>query len=106
EFPPQEVVGLVQVGQSAKLRLDAYPWMHEGTIEGTVTAIASVPTHDRIRVEMSIDHAPVHLDHGLTAVAEIHVERTTPFRLVMRAAGDLLTERPASADGSDASSPE
>ncbi|MEX1365482.1 MAG: HlyD family efflux transporter periplasmic adaptor subunit, partial [Nannocystaceae bacterium] len=93
EFPPQQVVGLVAVGQPVRLRLDAYPWMHEGAIEGTVTAVASIPTGDRVRVEIRIDRAPsVPLQHGLTGVAEVHVQTTTPFRLVMRSAGDLLSE--------------
>lgn len=92
ELLPSEAVGLVKVGQPARLRLDAHPWMHEGTIEGTVTAVAWVPTHDRIRVEIGIERSAVPLHHGLTAVAEIHVDTTTPFLLVMRAAGDLLSE--------------
>lgn len=98
EFPPRDVVGLVSVGQSATLRLDAFPWLRHGALRGTVVAVGLIPTNGRVRVEIALDPSPpVPLHHGLTGTAEVHLQTTTPLRLIMRAAGAFLSD--SSVDG-------
>jgi multidrug resistance efflux pump len=93
-FAPS-ALGRLRPGQSAWLRLDAYPWTEYGALPATVERVAGEPADGGLRAELALAGAPseVPLQHGLTATAEVAVERLTPARWVLRAAGGLW--RPA-----------
>jgi membrane fusion protein (multidrug efflux system) len=98
-FPPSSL-GRLRPGQTAWLRLDAYPWSEYGTVEATLERVADEPVDGRLRAELTLaepDRARLPLRHGLTATAEVAVERLTPARWVLRAAGGPF--RPAAAPG-------
>ena len=94
QFPPLSALGRIRPQQRAHLRLDGFPWTQYGTLAGEVLSVANEPRDGLIRVELSIDpsSAPnIPVQHGLPGTAEIQVERVTPFTLVLRAAGKVLT---------------
>ena len=90
------VVGRLKPGQSARLRLDGFPWTQYGTLPATVTDIDTEPRDGMVRVELSLSPRPtskIPLDHGLTGSVEIEVERVAPTVLLLRAAGQFLRTR-------------
>ncbi|MEM7050238.1 MAG: HlyD family efflux transporter periplasmic adaptor subunit [Acidobacteriota bacterium] len=99
-FPPS-ALGRLAPGQSAWLRLDAYPWTDFGAVEATVERVADEPNDGRLRAELALAPSPprgVSPRHGLTATAEVAVETVTPARWVLRAAGGTL-DRPVPSGG-------
>jgi membrane fusion protein (multidrug efflux system) len=105
EFLPAVALGRVQTGQSARLRLDSFPWTQYGSLATTVSNVASEVRDGRVRVELAMaapQAARMPLQHGLRGTVEVEVEQATPATLVLRAVGQLLA-RPrawlASRDG-------
>jgi membrane fusion protein (multidrug efflux system) len=89
-------LGRIQVGQTARLRLDGFPWTQYGTLAATVISVGNEPLADEVRVELDIQpkSAPdIPLGHGLTGTTEIEVEHASPLQLVLRAIGQQLTTR-------------
>jgi membrane fusion protein (multidrug efflux system) len=104
---PKEVVGMIQPGQTAQLKLDGYPWTIYGTVPAKVTRVGTEPglvatpeaIPGTVRVELDIV-APadqrIQLRHGMTLTVEVEVARVSPIALLMRAIGDWHAEPPAS----------
>lgn len=92
DFAPAHVVGRVSKGQSARMRLDGFPWAQFGTIALTVDRVASEIRDGRIRVELLPDASARSklLQHGLPGSVEIEIEHTTPLVMALRAAGQVL----------------
>jgi membrane fusion protein (multidrug efflux system) len=102
---PKEVVGIVQPGQTAQLKLDGYPWTVYGTVRATVTRVGTEPglvatpeaIPGTVRVELDIK-APadprIQLQHGMTATVEVEVARVSPIALLMRAIGEWHADPP------------
>src|SRR5262245_2991214 len=96
EFAPARVLGRVRRGQTARMRLDGFPWAQFGSVTIKVDRVAREIRDGRIRVEFLPDaHADaILLQHGLPGSVEVEIEQTTPAVLALRAAGQMLT-RPA-----------
>ncbi|MCI0666547.1 MAG: HlyD family secretion protein [Methylococcaceae bacterium] len=95
EFPPARVLGRVQAGQSARMRLDGFPWAQYGSVSLKVDRVAAEIRNNLIRVEFipdSQNHERLFLQHGLPGTVEVAVEQTTPAMLALRAAGQMLTK--------------
>ena len=92
-FLPVIAVGRVETKQTARLRMDGYPWTQYGTVAAEVSAVGNEPADGLIRVELVITDksTPIPLKHGQTASVEIAVERASPAMLILRAAGEFLT---------------
>jgi len=93
-FLPPAALGRIQVGQSARLRFDGFPWTQYGSVSATVASIAREPRHGRVRVELTVHPhpaSPIPLQHGLPGMVEVQVARVSPATLVLRAAGRLLS---------------
>jgi hemolysin D len=102
---PKEVVGIIRPGQRAQLKLDGYPWTVYGTVGATVTRVGTEPGQvatpenipGTVRAELDID-APsdqrIQLHHGMTATAEVEVNRVSPVALLMRAVGEWQADPP------------
>jgi membrane fusion protein (multidrug efflux system) len=102
DFLPPSALGRIRVGQSARLRLEGFPWTQYGSLAATVRRVASEVRNGRVRVELSLDpdHAsPIPLQHGLPGSVEVQVERLAPATLVLRAAGKLLARPVAGGQG-------
>jgi membrane fusion protein (multidrug efflux system) len=95
EFAPARVLGRVHPGQTARMRLDGFPWAQYGTIPVKVDRVAREIRDGLVRVEFlpnSQDDSNPLMQHGLTGSVEIAIERTTPAVLALRAAGQTLTK--------------
>lgn len=92
DFEPGSALGRVRPGQSARLRLEGFPWTRYGSVDTTVSRVASEIRSGRVRVELALG-APtsIPLEHGMPGTVEVEVERVTPATLVLRSAGKLLT---------------
>lgn len=102
---PKEMVGIIQPGQTAQLKLDGYPWTIYGTVPARVTRVGTEPgiaatpeaIPGTVRVELDIQ-APadprIQLQHGLTATVEVEVARVSPVALLMRAIGEWHAPEP------------
>jgi len=94
EFPLASV-GRLREDQPARLRLEAFPWTEYGTVPAVVQSVGTEAQHGRVRVELRVlpEASPtLHLEHGLAGTAIVEVERVSPARLVLRAAGQLLRD--------------
>jgi hypothetical protein len=94
EFIPGSAMGRVRPGQRATMRLDGFPWAQYGSIDATVSRVATEIRDGAVRVEFTParDGNPADLmQHGVPGVIEVAVERAAPASLVLRAAGLLLS---------------
>lgn len=91
---PVAAVGRIRAGQTARLRLDGFPWTQYGTLAATVTGVGNEAADGLIRVELRVEPPPtsrIPLQHGQTGAVEVAVEQASPAVLVLRAAGQYLT---------------
>jgi multidrug resistance efflux pump len=98
EFAPTAALGRIHAGQSARARLDGFPWAQWGTVGAVVRTVGSETRDGAVRVEFAIPHpegSRIPLEHGLPGSVEVEVERVSPAVLVLRAAGQLVSPRPA-----------
>lgn len=91
-FEPS-AVGRLRPGQSARLRMQGFPWTKYGTIAAQVARVGNEPSRGLVRVELDVsvrsnDRIPI--EHGLPGRAEVQVERLSPLSLAMDAAGRYL----------------
>jgi membrane fusion protein (multidrug efflux system) len=90
---PMAAVGRLQMGQSARLRLDGFPWTQYGTLAATVAEVGNEAREGLIRVELTLTEQEVStipVGHGLAGAVEVEIEIVTPATLVLRAAGQFL----------------
>jgi len=85
---PAQGFGKVEVGQEVKLKLDNYPYNEYGFVNGRISKMASLPTKDTYRVEVTLENAltssyNVALEYSpeMTATAEVI---TKDLRLIER----------------------
>jgi membrane fusion protein (multidrug efflux system) len=93
EFLPASAMGRIRPGQTARLRLEGFPWAQYGRLAGTVSSVGSEIRGGRVRVELAVrpnPASPIPLQHGLPGAVEVEVERLAPVSLVLRAAGRLV----------------
>jgi membrane fusion protein (multidrug efflux system) len=91
-FSPSAAMGRVRPGQSARVRLDGFPWTEYGALRATVSQVASELHDGQVRIELSVDPSSatrIPLQHGLPGQVDVVVDETSPARLVLRAAGKL-----------------
>jgi membrane fusion protein (multidrug efflux system) len=96
DFPPQVAFGKVREGQSARLKLNAFPWMQFGTVSARVSRVAGEVRDGRVRVELTLvspSNPRIPLQHGLPGTLEVETERITPLALLVRSAGRLTGEQ-------------
>jgi membrane fusion protein, adhesin transport system len=101
DFDPARILGRVRTGQNARLRLHGFPWAQYGSITARVDQVATEIRDGLVRVELvpsSTDEFRGLLQHGLPGSVEIEVERTSPFNLLVRAAGQMIARPVPTAD--------
>jgi membrane fusion protein (multidrug efflux system) len=102
DFPPPSALGRIRPGQSARLRLEGFPWTQYGSLAATVSRVASEVRNGHVRVELAIHPdwaSPIPLQHGLPGTVEVQVERVALATLVLRTAGKLLAHPVAGGQG-------
>ena len=91
-FAPQDSIGRVRAGQRATLRVDNFPWTQFGTVGALVDQVGSEPRDGTIRIELKVTqpNSSIPMEHGLTGICEVQVERISPFQLLLRTAGQWV----------------
>ncbi|MCB9551894.1 MAG: HlyD family efflux transporter periplasmic adaptor subunit [Myxococcales bacterium] len=95
-FPVDRALGRVAVGQRARVRFDSFAWTRYGSVAAVVTGVAGEGSGGGLRVELRPEasgHA-VPLQHGLTGLVEVEVERVAPVELVLAALGRAIAGAP------------
>lgn len=104
EFPPPRALGRIKVGQTARMRLDGFPWATHGMVSTTVAHVASEVRGGTVRVELRVEEngLSLPLQHGLPGSVEVEVEKASPAVLLLRAAGKVVEgRRGASSESSE-----
>lgn len=94
QYQAQAAFGRIRVGQQAVLRLNGFPWTEFGSVSAVVERVAQEVRDGKVRVELVIVNGSTFrgaLEHGMPGILEVGVERVTPWRLLMRTAGEWLT---------------
>ena len=99
ELAPSEAVGRVLPGQRARVRLDGFAWTQFGMLDATVHHVASEPHDGTVRVELVLggDLRRIPVQHGLPGAVDIQVESVSPWTLLLRSTGSIVTPAPAPA---------
>jgi multidrug resistance efflux pump len=93
EFAPAAVLGRVRPGQPARLRLAGFPWAQYGSVEATVSRVASEVRDNLVRVELTprgTTRPQLPMQHGLPGTVEVVVDRVAPALMLLRASGQML----------------
>jgi membrane fusion protein (multidrug efflux system) len=92
-YVPGEAVGRVRRDCPAVVRLDGFPWAQYGTHRASVVEVASEARDNVVRVELEVAHPNprLPLTHGLTARVEVEVEEVTPFTMLVRSLGYVVS---------------
>jgi membrane fusion protein (multidrug efflux system) len=94
-FAPAAALGRILPGQTARVRLEGFPWGQYGSVGATVTSVASEIRDGTIRVELALkadDRSRIPLQHGLPGSVEVQVENISPASLVLRIGGSSLAK--------------
>jgi multidrug resistance efflux pump len=100
-FRPSVALGRIQNGQTARVRLDGFPWTQYGSATARVTNVSGEVRDAQIRVDLSLDtssDSAIPFQHGLPAEVQVEVERVSPAALVLRSVGRQLHVNAASPD--------
>lgn len=96
DFDPTTALGRIRPGQTARFRLEGFPWVQFGTIEATAVRVAGELRDRSLRAEFRIRRDATRglvLRHGLPGRIEVRVETTSPAKLLLRSVG-RMTEGP------------
>lgn len=92
DFDPTTALGRIRPGQTARFRLEGFPWVQFGTIEATAVRVAGEIRDQSLRAEFRIRRDATRglvLRHGLPGRIEVRVETVSPAKLLLRSAGRL-----------------
>ncbi len=96
EFDPEDALGKIVRGATARMRLDGFPWTQYGSVAARVQSVGREIRDGRVRVELTLDGpvpARVPIQHGLPGTVEVDVERASPIKLLLRLAGQAAGAR-------------
>jgi len=101
-FPPEQAIGHIAPGQSARVRFDGFPWVEFGMAEATVSHVASEPQAGAIFVELVLraEHdSRIPVQHGLTGAVDVRTGQASPWALLCRRIGSALIRAPLLHEG-------
>ncbi|HKY35357.1 MAG TPA: HlyD family efflux transporter periplasmic adaptor subunit [Polyangiaceae bacterium] len=98
-YAPSMSVGRVRSGQTARVRLDAFPWTQYGVVEARVSRVGSEAREGYVRVELEALRVPSRIQpqHGMQAAVDVEIERETPWHLLLWLFGALENQPKSSA---------
>jgi membrane fusion protein (multidrug efflux system) len=76
------------------MRLDGFPWAQFGTIQAKVSRVGSEIRENQVRVEFTpelSENSRIMIQHGLPGSIEVSIEQISPAVMVLRTAGQLLS---------------
>jgi multidrug resistance efflux pump len=104
-FSPAVALGRVREGQSARVRLEGFPWTQYGSTPALVSHVAGELRDGQIRVELALNadvRSAIPFQHGLPAEVDVEVEQLSPMAMVLRSAGSRMRLNAAQASTVDA----
>ncbi|WP_164018957.1 HlyD family secretion protein [Pyxidicoccus trucidator] len=93
DFPTSHALGRIRPGQTARLRLQGFPWTEYGTVNARVSRLASEARDGKVRVECELlpdAGSTIPRQHGLPGTLEVAVDDLSPALLILREAGQKL----------------
>ena len=92
-FPARDVAGRLRPGLKARLSSPVFPWPQFDSATATVARVGSVVTDGLLTAELTIEDGPTPfpLTPGGPLRIDVELERTSPWELVLRAAGRRLS---------------
>lgn len=84
---PPDALLKIQTGQTALLRLDAFPWEEYGTISATVAEIDETLQDGRFQIQLRLNpiaDTRIPFQAGLTGSVEIEIEQVAPAAMLLR----------------------
>jgi membrane fusion protein, adhesin transport system len=93
EFEPSTALGRIKPGQTARLKLDGFPWVQFGSVDAKVMRVAGEIRDRSLRVEFAAARNAARgmaLRHGLTGTIEVSIETVSPAILLLRSAGQSV----------------
>jgi adhesin transport system membrane fusion protein len=97
-FAPAGALGRIRPGQTARLRLDGFPWAQHGSLEARVQEVAGEVRDGQVRVELALAPQAAGvgpaLQHGLGGTVEVALESVAPAVLLLRSMGRSVASRP------------
>jgi membrane fusion protein (multidrug efflux system) len=92
-FAPSTALGRVRSGQSARVRLEGFPWTQYGSTLARVSNVSGEVRDGQVRVELALDAASnneIPFQHGLPAEVDVEVERLSPLQMILRSVGERM----------------
>jgi membrane fusion protein (multidrug efflux system) len=92
-FAPSTALGRVRSGQSARVRLEGFPWTQYGSTLARVSNVSGEARDGHVRVELALDAASnsdIPFQHGLPAEVDVEVERLSPLHMILRSVGERM----------------
>lgn len=88
-FPPEALLYL-QTGQTAELRLDAFPWAEYGTVAVTVVRVNDTLRDGRVAVELGTiigQDVDIPLRRDMTGSVTVEIGQITPVSMLWQIVG-------------------
>jgi|GEM_PF-4608597 len=88
QFNPVDAQGYLQVGQTAKIQVDSFPWLQYGALPARVLQVNEAERNGSIRVLLALtDKSHLALQQGMTAKIIVNVAAATPWELLLQSLG-------------------
>jgi multidrug resistance efflux pump len=88
EFDPVDALGYLQVGQTAKIQVDNFPWLQYGALTARVLQVNQAARDGNIRVLLELTgKSHLALQQGMTAKIIVDVASLTPWELLLQSLG-------------------
>lgn len=88
QFKPTDAQGYLQLGQSAKIHVDNFPWLQYGALNAKVVHIDQAERNGMIRVLLELENNNhLALQHGMSASISVSVASATPWQLLLQSLG-------------------
>ena len=86
---PAQALGRLETGQTARLRLKAFPWTQYGGLNARVVQVGNELRDGKARVELELlkTSSSIPIQHGLAGSLEVEIDRVSPLTLVLRSLG-------------------
>ncbi len=88
QFNPVDAQGYLQVGQTAKVQVDSFPWLQYGALDAQVMQINEAERDGNIRVLLRLTgNNHLMIQQGMTAKIIVNVAAATPWELLLQSLG-------------------
>lgn len=88
QFNPVDAQGYLQVGQTAKVQVDSFPWLQYGALNAQVLQVNEAERDGTIRVLLGLTgNKHLAIQQGMTAKIIVNVAAATPWELLLQSLG-------------------